>query len=151
MTPRPLWTRHAPLACASMIAGCAVSPPPSEMPPRLILPAAAETPCRLHRLPDGPSHADLETAYARRGEALVLCDAARALAVETLRTERALQDQWRERTLPRRRGLLAGFGRIGTPFSTNPATPTAQPAEPVGTTCRVPGTFCRAPNVLNRN
>lgn len=95
MTPRSPWTPLAPLACASMIAGCAISPPPSAPPPRLILPEAATTPCRLDRLPEAATQADLEASYASRGAALVLCDAARALAVETLRNERALQDRWR--------------------------------------------------------
>lgn len=101
MTPRSPWTPLAPLACASMIAGCAISPPPSAPPPRLILPEAATTPCRLDRLPEAATQADLEASYASRGAALVLCDAARALAVETLRNERALQDRWRRgRTAP---------------------------------------------------
>ena len=95
MTPRPRWTPLAPLVCASMIAGCAISPPPSAPPPRLTLPEAAATPCRLDRLPEGATQADLEASYASRGAALVLCDAARALAVETLHGERALQDRWR--------------------------------------------------------
>ena len=95
MTPRSLWTPLAPIVCASMIAGCAISPPPSAPPPRLILPEAATTPCRLDRLPDSATQADLEASYASRGAALVLCDAARALAVETLMNDRALQDRWR--------------------------------------------------------
>ncbi len=100
MTPRPRWTPLAPLVCASMIAGCANSLPPSAAPPRLILPEAATTPCRLDRLPEGATQADLEASYAARGAALVRCDAARAMAVETLEAERALQDRWRARRLP---------------------------------------------------
>jgi hypothetical protein len=101
MTPPSLWTPLAPLACASMIAGCAISPPPSAAPPRLTLPQAAATPCRLDRLPEAATQADLEASYAARGGALVLCDAARSLAVETLLAERALLDRWLEP--PRRR------------------------------------------------
>lgn len=101
MTPRFSWTPLASIACASMIASCAVYRPPSASPPRLILPSAAVTPCRLDRLPEAPSLADLEASYARRGAALVLCDSARALAVETLESERALQDQWRRDQGPR--------------------------------------------------
>ncbi|WP_332676590.1 hypothetical protein [Brevundimonas sp.] len=63
----------------------------------MALPPAATAPCRLDRLPEAATQADLEASYARRGAALVLCDAARALAVETLLAERALQDRWRER------------------------------------------------------
>ncbi len=96
MTHLSRWIPLAPLVCASMIAGCASSPPPFAPPPRLILPQAAATPCRLDRLPEAPTQADLEASYAARGAALALCDAARALAVETLLAERALQDRWRK-------------------------------------------------------
>lgn len=101
MTPLSRWTPLAPLVCVSMIAGCAISPPPSAQPPRLSLPEAATTPCRLDRLPEAASQADLEASYAARGGALVLCDAARSLAVDTLLAERALVDRWIEP--PRRR------------------------------------------------
>lgn len=97
MTPLSRWTPLAPLVCASMIASCAISPPSYAPPPRLTLPAATATPCRLDRLPDPATQASLEASYASRGAALVLCDAARALAVETLFAERALQERWRER------------------------------------------------------
>lgn len=70
-------------------------------PPRLTLPTAAVTPCRLTRLPAAPTEADLETGYAQRGAALVLCDAARDLAVQTLKAERELQDRWIEQQNPR--------------------------------------------------
>lgn len=103
MTPRSLWTPVAPLACGLMIASCAVSPPISVPPPRLALPAEATRSCRLDRLPDAPTQADLEAAYAARGAALVACDGARALAVETLLAERALQDRWRTDRAERRR------------------------------------------------
>jgi len=86
-------TLLASLVCASMTACCAKQPPEFAPPPRLILPQAATTPCRLDRLPDTASLADLEASYAARGAALVLCDAARSLAVETLTSERALQDR----------------------------------------------------------
>lgn len=71
-------------------------------PPRLALPTAATTPCRLDLLPETPTQGDLTASYLRRGEALVLCDAARDLAVQTLIAERALQDRWREQTAPKR-------------------------------------------------
>lgn len=95
MTPLQRWTRIAPLALSGMIASCAASPPPFAVPPRLTLPTAATRPCRLDRLPDAPTQADLEAAYLARGAALVACDAARGLAVDTLLGERALQDRWR--------------------------------------------------------
>ncbi len=95
MTPKHRWTRIALLALASMTASCAASRPPSAEPPRLILPQAATRPCLLERLPDSPTHADLEVAYVERGLRLVACENARALAVETLTVERTLQDRWR--------------------------------------------------------
>lgn len=95
MTPIFRWILIAPLACAIMIAGCAVSRPRSAPPPRLVLPQAVLTPCRLDHLPIKPTRADLEAAYMARGRALVECDAARRTAVETLQAERALQDRWR--------------------------------------------------------
>lgn len=57
----------------------------------------------LDRLPQTPTEGDLEVAYVARGAALVACDTARELAVETLEAERALQDRWRKTSLPRRR------------------------------------------------
>ena len=100
MTPNSSWIRLAPLALLSMIASCALSPPPSASPPRLNLPVAATTPCQLDRLPQRPTLADFEAAYMARGSRLAECDAARALAVETLLSERALQDRWRAETVP---------------------------------------------------
>lgn len=109
--PHTLWIRIAWLASLGMTASCAASPPPSVAPPRLILPRAATTPCRLDRLPEAPTEADLEAGYAARGARLVECDAARRLAVATLLQERALQDRWRAGRRPgaaRWRQLLPG-------------------------------------------
>jgi hypothetical protein len=89
------WTRNALPALCGMTASCAASLPPSAEPPRLILPPTAASPCALPRLPQSPSEADLEVTYVERGAALVACETARALAVETLIAERALQDRWR--------------------------------------------------------
>ncbi len=100
MTPTIPWTLIAPLVCALMTASCAGSVPASAPPPRLPIPATATAPCRLPRLPDRPTTADLEAAYVERGAALALCDAARALAVDTLLAERTLQDRWRAGTRP---------------------------------------------------
>jgi hypothetical protein len=91
MTPQSRWIPLASLACASMTAACA-TPLPQSAPPRLILPAAATTPCRLDRLAAGATLADLEASYVARGAELVRCDSARSLAVDTLLAERALQD-----------------------------------------------------------
>jgi len=95
MTPISRWPLIAPLVCAIMTASCAASLPSSASPPRLVLPRTALTPCRLDRLPVAPTLADLEASYMARGQALAECDAARQVAVETLRAERALQDRWR--------------------------------------------------------
>lgn len=100
MTPNNPWIRLAPLALLFMIASCAASPPPSARPPRLTLPSAATTPCRLDRLPERPTLADFESVYMVRGLRLAECEAARALAVETLLAERALQDRWRAGEVP---------------------------------------------------
>ena len=103
MTPLFRWIRLAPIALSATIASCAASLPPSVVPPRLNLPRAAATPCVLDRLPDAPTQGDLEVAYVARGAALVACEAARDMAVETLLAERALQDRWRATQTPRRR------------------------------------------------
>lgn len=91
---RPILSRPiAPLAFAIMTAACATSPRPVA-PPRLALPDAATRPCALAVLPDHPTAADLDATYMQRGAQVVSCDAARALAVETLMAERRLIDEW---------------------------------------------------------
>ncbi|MBI2260983.1 MAG: hypothetical protein HYU62_04890 [Caulobacterales bacterium] len=67
------------------------------------MPRPAATPCVLDRLPDTPTQGDLEVAYVARGAALLACETARELAVETLLAERDLQDRWRAAQTPRRR------------------------------------------------
>lgn len=87
-----LWIRLAPIAFAPMIANCAGSSPISTAaPPRLTLGEVATRPFALATLPERPSRADLDAAYAVRGAQIVSCDAARRLAVETLAAERELQ------------------------------------------------------------
>ncbi len=90
------WIRLAPIGFIAMTASCAASIPPSAFPPRLPLPQAAIRPCVLDRLGEKPTQGDLEVAYVARGAALVACETARELAVNTLLAERALQDRWRE-------------------------------------------------------
>ncbi len=92
--PMTALNRIAPVVSALMIASCARSLPHSVSAPRLILPERVLSPCRLDRLPEAPTRADLEASYMARGEALARCDAARALAVQTLLAERTLQDEW---------------------------------------------------------
>ena len=68
----------------------------------MTLPRLATEPCELPTLPDMPTEADFEATYALRGSAVVQCDAARDLAVQTLLSERELQDRWRETQAPKR-------------------------------------------------
>ncbi len=86
---------------ASLMTGCASQGQPSVNPPRLTLPRLATDTCKLPTLPDTPTEADLESAYALRGSAVVQCDAARDLAVQTLLSERELQDRWRQTQAPK--------------------------------------------------
>ena len=89
------WTLCGLTACVLMTANCAASRPSSPVaPPRLILAEAATQPCELAMLPERPTAADLEAAYVRRGAQVAACDAARRLAVETLKAERDLIDAW---------------------------------------------------------
>lgn len=105
---RPIFSRPiAPLAFAIMTAACATSPRPVA-PPRLALPDAATRPCALAVLPDHPTAADLDATYMQRGAQVVSCDAARALAVETLIAERRLLDEWLKLE---QRGRNGWFGR----------------------------------------
>ena len=84
------------IAFALMTASCAGSARTSAVaPPRLTLPQTVVTPCALPRLPDSPTQADLESNSAARGAAIVTCDAARRLALDTLIAERRLLDAWR--------------------------------------------------------
>ena len=94
------------LACAIMTASCATSRPEPVRPPRLTLPDAATQPCILPTLPVEPTVADLEAGYMARGAALVVCDGARRLAVDTLTSERVLADEWLELEESRRAGWL---------------------------------------------
>ena len=97
MTPTHPWMMLSLGVLMIMTASCAVSRPVSAVaPPRLMLPPEAEARCGLARLPSQATAADLEAAYVRRGAQIAACDAARQLAVDTLRDERALIDVWME-------------------------------------------------------
>ncbi len=61
-------------------------------PPELVLPPEVARPCDLATLTDDASLVALEAAYMRRGQQLLACDAARAMAVEILKTERSLRE-----------------------------------------------------------
>ena len=92
------WILRGLIACGLMIASCApMAKPLPVAPPLLTLPVQAQTPCDLPQLPVAASLADLEVGYVERGEALVACDLARQLAVETLVHERALIAAWQAR------------------------------------------------------
>jgi len=88
-----------------MIAACATSPQPVA-PPRLALPDAAAQPCPLAVLPENPTTADLDAAYAARGAQVINCDAARWLAVETIDAEHRLIDEWLKLEEKRQSGWL---------------------------------------------
>ena len=89
-----LWSLTA-LSVSLLLTGCsAVMRPTYADPPRLTIPAIAEQPCQLPMLPADPTQSDLEAAYIARGGQIVTCDAARNLAVETLKAERSMIDQW---------------------------------------------------------
>lgn len=64
------------------------------------MPEAARRSCGLPRVPDSPTQADLEVAYQVRGAALVACDVARRLAVQTHDDEHALADKAEARRRP---------------------------------------------------
>lgn len=84
------------LALLLTTGACATSAVSPVAPPRLTLPRLATEPCELPTLPDIPTEADFEATYALRGSAVVQCDAARDLAVQTLLSERELIDRWLE-------------------------------------------------------
>jgi len=91
MPMRP-WILTAWLSFAGLTAGCATRPPASPAAlPQLTPPPAAEAPCEAYVLPPGASRADLDEGYVRRGAQIAACDAARRLALETLKAEHALE------------------------------------------------------------
>lgn len=94
------------IACATMIAGCATSPPEPVRPPRLTIPEAAKRSCALSVLPYNPTQADLDAGYMTRGAQIVTCDGARALAIESIEAERRLIDEWLKIEARRRQGWL---------------------------------------------
>ena len=97
--PRRRLTLTALLASGLATSGCAWLRPPSAPvpPPTLSIPDAASRPCVLPTLPDDATQGDLDATYALRGQAVVLCDAARALAVEGWLAERSLVEEWATR------------------------------------------------------
>ena len=94
------------LACAAVTANCASYRQASVRPPRLTLPDAAAQPCSLPLLPADATQADFEATYYARGAAVVVCDSARRLAVDTLTAERQLIDEWLKLEEDRRKGWL---------------------------------------------
>ena len=94
MMPRFYWCRSVPLVCGLMMTSCAASRPTLPVAlPRLSLPETATRPCAIATLPVSPTQADLEVAYMTRGAQIVACDAARRLLLDTIATERQLQDR----------------------------------------------------------
>jgi hypothetical protein len=81
-------------AFALTTVSCATATPPPATPPQLVMPAKAAENCKLSTLPAHPTQADLEEGYARRGDALVLCDGLRQLAVMVHAEEHRLEAEW---------------------------------------------------------
>lgn len=87
-----IWGPSVVVALASMTTACASVPPNwavAEV--ELALPPEVERPCSLATLDGEGTLADLEVAYMKRGENLLACDAARQMAVQALKAERALR------------------------------------------------------------
>lgn len=109
--PRHRFPLIAALASLSMMAACAPSVPRSvasqapAQPPRFQTPAWVLLPCQLPILPAEASQADLDLAYAARGEALIDCDTARAMAVDLLDRERRAQDEAQQSATRRRQSF----------------------------------------------
>lgn len=70
-------------ACAVLTSACASWFPRPAPLPLLTLPESARTVCRLPILPPAPTLADLEAIYTARGAALIECNAARQMAVDS--------------------------------------------------------------------
>jgi hypothetical protein len=86
------WILTAFLSFAGLTGGCATRPLASPVAlPQLTPPPAAEAPCEVYVLPPNATRADLDEGYVRRGAQIAACDAARRLALETLKAEHALE------------------------------------------------------------
>ena len=70
------------------------------------MPEEAVRPCALQRLPEHPSISDLESGYEARGAALVACNAARRLAVDTYFAQQKLAEDQQKGRKARGRGWL---------------------------------------------
>lgn len=81
-------------------------------PPRLEIPADAQKPCALYRLPASPTRADLEVGYVTRGAQLIECEGRRAVAVTTFATQAAAEAAWIE-ARERRRSRTCRWLRLG--------------------------------------
>lgn len=80
--------------CALLMTSCAgLTPRSTAAAPQVGMPAEARRPCSFPTLGGGsfPTQSDLESAYTARGAALVACDGARGLAVQTHDDEHALE------------------------------------------------------------
>jgi hypothetical protein len=60
------------------------------------MPQEAMRPCTLQRLPEHPTVGDLESAFEARGGALIACNAARRLAVDTYFAQQKLVEDQQE-------------------------------------------------------
>lgn len=92
--PKTRGLLSVPLAIMLLTSACAHSPPEPVRPPRLEMPAAARQACHLERLPTFPTNEDVDNTLIARGVAIITCDGARELAVQTHDAEHDLVDQW---------------------------------------------------------
>lgn len=85
MPTRPL-TLTALAVCMTLNAGCApwLRPSAPIPPPILTVPETARQSCRMPLLPASPTQGDVDALIVRSGLAIIECDAARQLAVDTL-------------------------------------------------------------------
>lgn len=93
-------TLTALLASGLATSGCALfAPPPVPVPPpTLSIPDAASRTCVLPVLAENATLADLDAAYALRGQAVLLCDDTRRLTLESWLAERAMVEEWAKRS-----------------------------------------------------
>lgn len=90
--PRRLWVMIVCGVFASMTTACATTEQAWQaVPAELVLPPEIQQPCDLPMIAEAADLSALEAAYMRRGEALLVCDARRALALEILQKERILR------------------------------------------------------------
>ena len=80
------------------------------------MPSLAAEPCAVYLLPEVPNISDLEVGYDTRGAQVKICDAWRALAVETFEAEHRLEDEWLVQREKRGKQYKFDLAHRGAPF-----------------------------------